>query len=144
MNPDACCCCLVTQSCPILLRPYELLTTRLLCPWDSRGKNTGVGCHALLHAIFLTQGSNLSLLHWQGYSLSLRHQESPHMSLQLGKIIYDKAYFIIKCWLVHVIYWLSREWQPTPVFLPGEFHGQRSLVGYSPWGCTELDTTDTT
>ena len=27
-----------------------------------------------------------------------------------------------------------REWQPTPVFLPGEFHGQRSLVGYSPWG----------
>ena len=28
-----------------------------------------------------------------------------------------------------------RKWQPTPVFLPGEFHGQRSLVGYSPWGC---------
>ena len=28
-----------------------------------------------------------------------------------------------------------REWQPTPVFLPGEFHGQRSLAGYSPWGC---------
>ena len=27
-----------------------------------------------------------------------------------------------------------REWQPTPVFLPGESHGQRSLVGYSPWG----------
>ena len=27
-----------------------------------------------------------------------------------------------------------REWQPTPVFLPGEFLGQRSLVGYSPWG----------
>ena len=27
-----------------------------------------------------------------------------------------------------------REWQPTPVFLPGEFHGKRSLVGYSPWG----------
>ena len=28
----------------------------------------------------------------------------------------------------------KRKWQPTPVFLPGEFHGQRSLVGYSPWG----------
>ena len=27
-----------------------------------------------------------------------------------------------------------RKWQPTPVFLPGKFHGQRSLVGYSPWG----------
>ena len=33
---------------------------------------------------------------------------------------------------------------PTPVFLPGEFHGQRSLVGYSPWGCKELDTTEAT
>ena len=28
----------------------------------------------------------------------------------------------------------SRKWQPTPVFLPGEFHGKRSLAGYSPWG----------
>ena len=32
-----------------------------------------------------------------------------------------------------------REWQPTLVFLPGELHGQKSLVGYSPWGCKELD-----
>ena len=31
---------------------------------------------------------------------------------------------------------------PTPVFLPGEFHGQRSLVGYSPWGCEESDMTE--
>ena len=37
-----------------------------------------------------------------------------------------------------------RTWQPTPVFLPGEFHGQRSLVGYSPWGCKESDTTEWT
>ena len=35
-----------------------------------------------------------------------------------------------------------RKWQPTPVFLPGESHGQRSLVGYSPWGCKELDRTE--
>ena len=34
-----------------------------------------------------------------------------------------------------------REWQPTPVFLPGEFHGQKSLVIYSPWGYRESDTT---
>ena len=33
-------------------------------------------------------------------------------------------------------------WQPTPVFLPGESHGQRILVGYSPWGCKESDTTE--
>jgi len=35
-----------------------------------------------------------------------------------------------------------RKWQPTPVFLPGESHGGRSLVGYSPWGCKESDTTE--
>ena len=37
-----------------------------------------------------------------------------------------------------------RAWQPTPVFFPGESHGQRSLVGYSPWGCKESDTTEVT
>ena len=35
-----------------------------------------------------------------------------------------------------------REWQPTPVLLPGESHGQRSLAGYSPWGRTESDRTE--
>ena len=35
-----------------------------------------------------------------------------------------------------------RKWQPTPVLLPGKFQGQRSLVGYSPWGCRESDTTE--
>ena len=36
----------------------------------------------------------------------------------------------------------SRQWQPTPVLLPGKFHGQRSLVGFSLWGCEESDTTE--
>ena len=35
-----------------------------------------------------------------------------------------------------------RKWQPPPVFLPGESHAQRSLVGYCPWGCKESDTTE--
>ena len=37
-----------------------------------------------------------------------------------------------------------RQWQPTPVFLPGESHGWESLVGCHLWGCTELDTTEVT
>ena len=37
-----------------------------------------------------------------------------------------------------------RAWQPTPVFLPRECHGQRSLEGYSPWGCKELDAIEVT
>ena len=37
---------------------------------------------------------------------------------------------------------LRKEWQPTPVFFPGEFHGQRSLAGYNPWSPKESDTTE--
>ena len=37
-----------------------------------------------------------------------------------------------------------RSWQPTPIFLPGESHGQRSLAGYSPWGHKESDMTEAT
>ena len=47
------------------LLPCGLEPTRLLRPWDSPGKNTGVGYHFLLQGIFLTQGSNLGLLHWR-------------------------------------------------------------------------------
>ena len=38
----------------------------------------------------------------------------------------------------------SKKWQPTPAFLPGESHGQRSLPDYSPWGCKESNTTECT
>ena len=40
---------------------------------------------------------------------------------------------------VRMIPW-RRELLPTPLFLPGEFHGQRKLAGYSPWDCKQLDT----
>ena len=53
--------------------------------------------------------------------------------LQCGRLGFDP-------W-VRKIPW-RREWQPTPILLPGKFHGQRSLVGYSPWGRKELDTTE--
>ena len=39
---------------------------------------------------------------------------------------------------------LNRKWQPTPLFLPGQFHGQRTLAGYSPRDCKESDTTECT
>ena len=56
------------------LQPHGLKPTRLICPWDSPGKNTGVGCCVLILGAFLTQGSNphlLGLLHWQTGSLPL-------------------------------------------------------------------------
>ena len=63
----------VPQSCPTL-QPHGLWPTRLLRPWDSPGKSTGVGCHFLLQEIFSTQGSNPGLPHCRLYHLS--HQGS--------------------------------------------------------------------
>ena len=43
----------------------------------------------------------------------------------------------------HLYTWIwRRQWQPTPVLLPGKSHGRRSLVGYSPWGRWQSDTTE--
>ena len=65
---------LITQSCLTLCNPMDYEPARLLCPWDSPGKNTGVGCHSLFRGIFLTQGSNPGLLRcrWVLYHLSHR------------------------------------------------------------------------
>ena len=53
--------CVLSRFSHVPLRPYGLQFARLLGPWDSPGKNSGVGCYALLQVIFLTQGSNLRL-----------------------------------------------------------------------------------
>ena len=50
--------------------PHGLQPTRLLCPWNSSGKNTGVGCYSLLQGIFLTQGLNPSLLQCRRITVS--------------------------------------------------------------------------
>ena len=67
----------VTKLCPTLLRPPGLYPTRLLCPWNFPGKNTGVGCHFLLQEIFLTQGSNSHLPQRHADSLPLSHLGNP-------------------------------------------------------------------
>ena len=56
------------------LWPHELYPTRLLCPWNSPGKSTGLGLLALLHRIFPSQGLNLGLLHCRQILYHLRHQ----------------------------------------------------------------------
>ena len=58
-------------------QPHGLQPGRLLCPWNSVGKNTGVGCRSLLQGIFPTQGSNLGFLRFRQICYHLRHQESP-------------------------------------------------------------------
>ena len=61
------------------LRPHGLKPARLLCPWDSPGKNAGVGCHFLLQEIFLAQALNPGLLYCRQILYQLRYEGSPQM-----------------------------------------------------------------
>ena len=63
-------------------QPHGLKPTRLLCPWYSPGKNTGVGCHFLLQGIFLTQGSNPGLLHCRQVLYHWAPREAPNIHCQ--------------------------------------------------------------
>ena len=62
----------IVLNCVWPLPSHGLYPSRLLCPQDFPGKNTGVGCHALLQGTFVTQRLNLGLLHWYADSLPLK------------------------------------------------------------------------
>ena len=71
---------LVAQSCPTLCDPMDCSLPGSFVHEDSLGKNSGVGCHALLQGTFPTQGSNPGLLHCRKILYHLRdHQPSPQM-----------------------------------------------------------------
>ena len=83
---DVLCCGQTLQLCPTLCDPMDC--SRRLCPQDSPGKNTGVGCHSLLWGTFPTQGSNpdlLCLLHCRQILYPLSHLGSPK---QIANIIF--------------------------------------------------------
>ena len=63
------------QSCPFMSTVFFFL----LCPWDSPGKNIGVGSHSLFHGIYLTQGLNQGLLHCRQILYCLSHHGSPRI-----------------------------------------------------------------
>ena len=68
---------------------------RLLCPWDSPGKNIGVGCPFLLQGIFLTQGSNLGPLHCRQILYQLSYKGSPSIDEKMRKMLYVYVYIYI-------------------------------------------------
>ena len=68
------------------LQFHGLQPTRVLCPLDFPGKNTGVGSHALLQGIFPTQGSNLGLLHCRQIFYCLSYEGSPQGTIREGEL----------------------------------------------------------
>ena len=70
------------------LQPHELWPARLLCPWDSPGKNTGVGCHFLLQGI---PGSTPCLLHCRQILYGLRHQGRSHTQHWVSQNVFGRT-----------------------------------------------------
>ena len=140
------------QSCLTLCNPLDSSSPGSFVHGVSLGKNTGLGCHALLQGIFPTQGSNphlVCLLHRQVGSLPL----APHVGRIGERFLFVCLFVCFKFWLVQQLLkvkvkllspvWLvsirwtvaqRRLWHPTTVLLPGKSRGQRSRVGCSPGG----------
>ena len=113
LKRSCCCfyCCFRHSLMSDSLGPHGLQPSRLLCPLDFPGMNTGVGCHFFLQGIFLTQGSNPHLLHWQTDSLPWSHQGSPlkrnckHHQVQFNFSLFqtqrwrskNRNVFLVKC-----------------------------------------------
>ena len=91
-------------------------------------------------------------LKWRGRSIhsAMMFQKLPNPFLYNVEILLRagnafsglQAFLRRVAFLVISDFLVRKAWLPTPVFFPGESQGQRSLVGYSPWGCKELDTTE--
>ena len=119
------------------------------------------GQNALLQGIFPTQRSNPGLAPWRLILYWLSHQGSPRILEWVAYPFFrgssqPRNWTRVSCiaggfftsWTTREarlgktsLFW-KRKWQPTLVFLPGRSHGQKSLAGYSPCGCTESDVTE--
>ena len=135
-----CCCCYITSVVSDSVRPHRQQPSRLPRPWDSPGKNTGVGCHFLLQYMKVKSQSEVA-------------QSCPTLSdpMDCSHIIIIMDFLddsLVKNApavqapqetgfqpLGGEDLWrgiMARTWQVTPVFLPGESHGQSTLAGCSP------------
>ena len=134
------------------MQPHRQQPTRLPRPWDSPGKNTGVGCHFLLQCMKAKSEKEVAQL---CQTLSDPMDCSPPASSVHGlfqsRVLERVAIAFSRVRLPGFNPWVEkipwrrewrRQWQPTPVLLPGKSHGRRRLVGYSPWGLEESDTTE--
>ena len=104
------------------LRPHGLWPAGLLCPWDSPGKNTGVGCHSLLQRIFPTQGSNPGLLHCRqilyrlsyGATAIILGLVAPHKRITVLEGSRFCLREVILCWRRHYSVRIRRDYSEFP------------------------------
>jgi len=117
------------------------LSTDLCLSQNSPGKNTGVGSLFPFPEEVTDPSMEPESPEWQVDSLPAELPGKPPVGTS-GEESACQCRRHRECrfdlWVGRILW--RRKWQPTPVFLPGKFHGQRSLAGYSPWTCRESDT----
>ena len=135
------------------VQPHRQQPTRLSCLWDSPGENTGVGCHFLLQCMQVESESEVAqscptLRDPMDCSLpgSSAYGIFQARVLEWGAIAFELQPSLV-AWIVKNLLAMWEIWvrslgredtlekgmQPTSVFWPGEFNGQRSLMGSTPW-----------
>ena len=110
------------------VRPLWRQPTRLLCPWDSPGKSTGVGCHSLLpitvniYMLLVFETEKAMAPHSSTLAWKIPWMEETGRLRSMGslRVRHDWA---TSLWLFTFTHW-RRQWQPTPVLLPGESQGR--------------------
>ena len=123
------------------LQPYGLWPARLLCPWNSTGKNTGVGSHSLLQGIFLTQELNPGLLHCRWILDQLSHK---HLEYIGGGLVTKSCLTIVTPWTVACQVPLSigfsgqEWWSGLPFPSPGDLPDPRIEPGSPTWQAGSL------
>ena len=125
--------CLVAQSCPTLCHPMDCSPPGSSAHGDSPGKNTGVGCHALLQGIFPTQGLNPSLPHCRQILYHLSHQGSAralecNLSLLQGIFLTQELNWgLLHC--RQILYQLSYQGRAGKGHSVSNFHVQANDLG---------------
>ena len=167
-------CAKLLQLCLTLCNPMDCISPGSSVHGDSPGKNTEVGCRVLFWGIFLTNAFSEQRTENGHYCVSMKRNWVLPWSSKYYAVFWENAMAPQSSTVARKIPWMEepgrlqsmgslrvrndwatslslstfmhwrRKWQPTPVFLPGESHQRRSLVGCSPWGHTESDTTEVT
>ena len=131
-KPSVIMCVKVTQSCPILCNPMDCIAYQALLSMEFSRKEYCNGLSFHLPGDLPDLGIKLASL--ISPALAGRFFTTSATWGHLGAFkMFNPC--------VRKVAW-RRAWQPTPVFFPGEFHGQKNLVGYSPRGHKESDTTE--
>ena len=110
------------------------MPTRLICPWNSPGKNTGMGSHSFLHGIFLTQRLNLDLLHCRQILYHLSHQRSHQKHTHIRVCVFLHMLLLFNCPVMSNSLWShgpQHARPPCPSHLP-EFSKFMSIASVMP------------